>query len=636
MKAAFEAQETRTLRRLKAASTRKGTKFWDYGDAFDPAKEKKALDPAKVFPADQERDAFEEAVGPIIQNIYATFGKDVAESLGVAFNLRDPAVAADILGRTNRLRGVVDTTWNRVQEAIIDGEAEGETIDGIAKRIGRVFTQGKGYRARVIARTETVGAMNAGSLQAAAQSGVVEKKVWLAARDHRTRSTHVEADGQAVDVKAKFAVGGSRMDHPGDPAGGASEVVNCRCTLLFQRTKAPDVEVPVDDVEIPPTPVDRSERMKALRQEAESMRTRTMRTYPQGGVPDVKAAKVAANVQREADIRALGAKIRQEALERAGVVEADPAKLNDLRAKVMAIRDERWNLRLADFGEGIDPHTGQPFVHQVAEGKSRIDAMKKVRAKLERDLKAAKEELNRLESAPREARGRAALEVLGELRDMGIDPKTIQFETGSTTAAKDAVKEMSEWYPADWWKQAQGSALNKLQAKHTDTGRGYYSGAYPEKSKGVYRHVNRLMTSLRSGDYRSTTVHELGHYMENTQDDVTNLELRFWRRRTEDGRAAGGMRTYRYGKADEVVNPDEFGDEYMGKSYLARHPSIVKRERGVYDPASLDELEANDMVKTTSWEVLTMGMEELVFNHFGSWDKDLDYIDFVLGVLGGV
>lgn len=217
---------------------------------------------------------------------------------------------------------------------------------------------------------------------------------------------------------------------------------------------------------------------------------------------------------------------------------------------------------------------------------------------------------------------------------MGVDPKAIKFETGSATAAKDAVKEMSEWYPAEWWEKSQG-AVNPIQAKTSD-GRGYYSASYGEKSKGTYRYVSRLVTTARGGDYRTTTLHELGHRMEHVHDDLTNLELRFWRRRTEDGNGFGGMRTYRYGKSSEVVNPDEFGDEYMGKSYMDRHSTIVKRERGVYDSASLDALESNDMAKTTSFEVLTMGMEELAFNHFRSWDQDTDYIDFILGVLAGV
>lgn len=631
---AFEAQEARTMKRLRAASTRKGTAHWDYGDDFDPTKEKKALPPQKVFPLEVEKDAFEAAAFPPIQNIYESFGAGTAAALGVAFNLRDPAVAADILQRSNRIRGTVDTTWHAIQEAIIDGEAAGDTIDGIQKRIGRVFTQAKGYRSRVIARTETVGAMNAGSLQAADQSGVVEKKVWLAAMDHRTRSAHVSADGQAVDTKAKFEVGGSRMDHPGDPAGGASQVVNCRCSMVFRRAAAPaiettEVEPALGDPEAIP-----GDKVATMKTAAARLRTQTQRTYPQAGA-NVKAAKLAANAEREAALRDLGRQVREEALERAGAVALDTEREAALQAQIRALRDARFNTRVTEFGVGTDPATGVEFPHQVKPGKSRLDAYKAYRTNLEKEAKKVKEELNRLRSAPKEARGRAALEVLRELREMGTDPKAIVFDTGSSTAAKASVKEMAEWFPTDWWEASHQAG--KIQAQSSGN-RGYYGHVYGEKRGGSYRQVSRLMTTERgTGDYRSTTVHELGHRMESTQEDLTNLELRFWRRRTDDGNGFGGMRTYRHGGPGEVVNPDEFGDEYMGKSYMDdRHKTIVKRERGKYDSDSLDDLESNDMAKTTSFETFTMGMEELVFNNFRSWDEDLDLIDFVLGVLAGV
>lgn len=230
------------MAKLRSVKARRGTRHWDYGASYDPSIEKKALNPRRIFDPEREADAFVRAVGPEVETIYHAFGESTAESLGVAYNLRDERVAADLLARSNRLRGVVDTTWEKVQEAILDGEAAGESIDGISKRIGNVFTQAKGYRSRMIARTETIGASNAGSLGAALSSGVVGQKQWLAASDHRTRSSHVSADGQIVAVNRPFQVGAAEMAHPGDPAGGPSETINCRCSMLFIRGQAPEVE----------------------------------------------------------------------------------------------------------------------------------------------------------------------------------------------------------------------------------------------------------------------------------------------------------------------------------------------------------------------------------------------------------
>lgn len=248
---AVDAQRERTLRKLLSVKARRGTRHWDYGNDFDPAREKKQIDPTRVFDVGREREVFEAQVGPQVLNVFESFGEGTAQSLGVSFNLHDPGVTEDLLQRSNRLKDTVDTTWQKVQEAIADGEREGETIDGIAKRIGKVFDQAGGYRARMIARTETVGAANAGSLAAAVQSNVVAKKVWLATTRRRPRSTHITADGQAVPVKGKFTVGAAKMDHPGDPAGGPSETINCRCTLLFQRvTPSQEPVLPESDVPV--------------------------------------------------------------------------------------------------------------------------------------------------------------------------------------------------------------------------------------------------------------------------------------------------------------------------------------------------------------------------------------------------
>ena len=249
------AQEKKALAKLASAGTRKGTRHWDYGDTWDPTIEKKALDPRRVFDPAKEADTFVAEVLPAISNVYEAFGEETSQGLGVAWNLHDPAVTSDLLHRSDRLRGTVETTWLKVQVAIADGEIAGESIDGIAKRIGRVFTQAKGYRARMIARTETIGAANAGSFRGAKASGVVGHKVWLAAIDHRTRSSHVSADGQKVALDGKFSVGISQMDYPGDPSGGAAEVINCRCTMLYERAVS-DVSAPDAPTEITPVPTE--------------------------------------------------------------------------------------------------------------------------------------------------------------------------------------------------------------------------------------------------------------------------------------------------------------------------------------------------------------------------------------------
>lgn len=54
-------------------------------------------------------------------------------------------------------------------------------------------------------------------------------KQWDAALDARTRESHQKVDGEVRELDEKFSNG---LRFPGDPLGGAGEVVNCRCALL--------------------------------------------------------------------------------------------------------------------------------------------------------------------------------------------------------------------------------------------------------------------------------------------------------------------------------------------------------------------------------------------------------------------
>jgi hypothetical protein len=93
------------------------------------------------------------------------------------------------------------------------------------------------WKARRIARTETMGAINGGSFAGATaradQLGEEQFKQWLATDDARTRPNHVAADGQVRPIKVPFDVGGHQLMYPGEPGGPADEVINCRCTPLF-------------------------------------------------------------------------------------------------------------------------------------------------------------------------------------------------------------------------------------------------------------------------------------------------------------------------------------------------------------------------------------------------------------------
>lgn len=103
-----------------------------------------------------------------------------------------------------------------------------------AQRILRQkFSQYSKSQAERLIRTEATNAANYATLESATDMFGQEQlqKEWMAAVDGRERPAHRIADGQIVDFKERFTVGGQLLFHPGDPAGSARNVINCRCSV---------------------------------------------------------------------------------------------------------------------------------------------------------------------------------------------------------------------------------------------------------------------------------------------------------------------------------------------------------------------------------------------------------------------
>jgi hypothetical protein len=152
--------------------------------------------------------------------------------------------------RTNFLTNVGDEMWRATRSQLLKGMREGESVPELKLRVQKVLDVTDG-RAENIARTEVVGASNAGAFE---QMGLMRgqgtiTKEWLATLDARTREDHLEVDGAERDLDEPFTVGGFLMQRPHDPLGGAGQVCNCRCTILFDF-------VPNDSFTITPSIVD--------------------------------------------------------------------------------------------------------------------------------------------------------------------------------------------------------------------------------------------------------------------------------------------------------------------------------------------------------------------------------------------
>lgn len=154
-----------------------------------------------------------------------------------------PFVDSYLAQARNRLVHFPDQVYSLIAREVSLGAGMGESIPEIRDRIQKILsmtdTPRWPNRATVVARTETVGSLNAGrfdSFRAVSEDlGGDFERMWLATSDERTRPTHMEADGQRVPMNAPFMVGGFPLWFPGDPSGPAHEVIQCRCTSLLVR-----------------------------------------------------------------------------------------------------------------------------------------------------------------------------------------------------------------------------------------------------------------------------------------------------------------------------------------------------------------------------------------------------------------
>jgi HK97 family phage portal protein len=149
-------------------------------------------------------------------------------ALGIDFNLYEPRVVAWLREKAFKFADEVNqTTESALRKTLEEAVKAGESISDVEKRIADVFDIARGSRTQTIARTEVISASNKGAFEAYKQSNVVEKVEWISTRDEKVRDLH-QIDGEAVDVGAKFSNG---LQFPGDPAGDAANVINCRCGI---------------------------------------------------------------------------------------------------------------------------------------------------------------------------------------------------------------------------------------------------------------------------------------------------------------------------------------------------------------------------------------------------------------------
>jgi hypothetical protein len=141
------------------------------------------------------------------------------------------------LGEQDYWQRIQAVTETRLTDLIESGIDQGANAERISRRLREELGGFEARRrARMIARTETTGALNAGHQTAGEDlqnDGFSVSKRWSATLDDDVRQEHQDMEGVAVPVDAEFILpGGIATPFPGHWGLPAHLRINCRCSTV--------------------------------------------------------------------------------------------------------------------------------------------------------------------------------------------------------------------------------------------------------------------------------------------------------------------------------------------------------------------------------------------------------------------
>ena len=130
-----------------------------------------------------------------------------------------------------------DMLWNRqlVSSSLMQSILAGESVPKMAQRLAQSVGE-KNYNSAVrAARTFSTAVQNKARadeyVRAKERGSKIEKQVWLATLDGRTRHAHRQLDQQEAEVGEPWEVDGYKIRFPSDPNCPAYLIYNCRCRI---------------------------------------------------------------------------------------------------------------------------------------------------------------------------------------------------------------------------------------------------------------------------------------------------------------------------------------------------------------------------------------------------------------------
>jgi uncharacterized protein with gpF-like domain len=156
----------------------------------------------------------------------------------IAFDLVDESTVerlerlGDIKLPKKKVKIPRDERWNTKQmnSKLLQAIQNGDSVLELQNSLKRIIGNNSASLQRN-ARTMFTGAECGGRMDSYREldsQGVVQKKVWVATPDDRTRPSHIDIDGEEQNIEDVFSNG---CMYPGDGNGPSDEVWNCRCTM---------------------------------------------------------------------------------------------------------------------------------------------------------------------------------------------------------------------------------------------------------------------------------------------------------------------------------------------------------------------------------------------------------------------
>ena len=150
----------------------------------------------------------------------------------------------------NSIYDINYATRKQIRATINRGLKEGLSMAEISAELVQRAPEVGEVRARIIARTETHSAAMYASTESAKRSSVPLVKEWVSVEDGRVRDfgegdgviddfSHRAMNGVQVPLDDPYEVPMAlglteKLMYPGDPAGSAANIINCRCSQVYE------------------------------------------------------------------------------------------------------------------------------------------------------------------------------------------------------------------------------------------------------------------------------------------------------------------------------------------------------------------------------------------------------------------